>query len=83
MENNFFILDIHLHGYTVACLGQSSTDTIIGRAKRAPHWGVQSRFQVIYICRSVGRYVCRVPKCVGGITCAHAKKSFLAVKTDL
>ena len=27
---------------------------IIGRAKRAPHWGVQSRFRVIYICR----YVC-------------------------
>ena len=23
---------------------------IIGRAKRAPHWGVQSRFRVIYIC---------------------------------
>ena len=22
---------------------------IIGRAKRAPHWGVQSRFRVIYI----------------------------------
>ena len=30
--------------------------------------GVQSRFRVIYICRSVGRYVCRVQKCVGGIT---------------
>ena len=24
---------------------------IIGRAKRAPHWGVQSRFRVV--CRSV------------------------------
>ena len=23
---------------------------IIGRAKQAPHWGVQSRFRVIYIC---------------------------------
>ena len=23
---------------------------VIGRAKRAPHWGVQSRFRVIYIC---------------------------------
>ena len=31
---------------------------IIGRAKRAPHWGVQSRFRVIYICMSVGMYVC-------------------------
>ena len=24
-------------------------ETFIGRAKRAPHWGVQSRFRVIYI----------------------------------
>ena len=31
---------------------------IFGRAKRAPHWGVQSRFCVIYICMSVCRYVC-------------------------
>ena len=31
---------------------------LIGRAKRAPHWGVQSRFRVIYICC---RYVvCRM-----------------------
>ena len=29
---------------------------IIGRAKRAPHWGVQSRFRVV--CRSVCMYVC-------------------------
>ena len=27
---------------------------VVGRAKRAPHWGVQSRFRVIY----VGIYVC-------------------------
>ena len=27
---------------------------LVGRAKRAPHWGVQSRFRVIY----VGMYVC-------------------------
>ena len=26
---------------------------VIGRAKRAPHWGVQSRFRVIYIYMSV------------------------------
>ena len=31
---------------------------IIGRAKRAPHWDVQSRFRVIYICMSVCQYVC-------------------------
>ena len=43
---------------------------IIGRAKRAPHWGVQSRFRVIYIymlsvcCMSV---VCQI-NCLGGIT---------------
>ena len=28
---------------------------IIGRAKRAPHWDVQSRFRVICICYSTGR----------------------------
>ena len=35
---------------------------LVGRAKRAPHWGVQSRFRVIYICcRYVGMsYVCRM-----------------------
>ena len=27
----------------------SITRVLIGRAKRAPHWGVQSRFRVIYI----------------------------------
>ena len=31
---------------------------LVGRAKRAPHWGVQSRFRVIYV---VGMsYVCRM-----------------------
>ena len=34
---------------------------VIGRAKRAPHWGVQSRFRVIYIIYVVGMsYVCRM-----------------------
>ena len=35
--------------------------------------------------RSVGRYVCRGPKCVGGITWAkraHAQSQFWAVKSD-
>ena len=31
---------------------------LVGREKRAPHWGVQSRFRVIYICMSVGMCVC-------------------------
>ena len=31
--------------------------SIIGRAKRAPHWGVQSRFRVIYICCRFVSYV--------------------------
>ena len=30
---------------------------VIGRAKRAPHWGVQSRFRVIYIYMYICRYV--------------------------
>ena len=32
---------------------------LIGRAKRAPHWGVQSRFRVIYVCMYVYMYICR------------------------
>ena len=31
---------------------------IIGRAERAPHWGVQSRFRVIYVGMYVCMYVC-------------------------
>ena len=37
----------------------------------------------ICVSQSVSRYVCCVPKCVGGITCAHAQSQFWAVKTDL
>ena len=52
--------------------------SLIGRAKRAPHWGVKSIFRVIYMCR----FVCLgMPKCVGGITWpknTHAQ--FWAVK---
>ena len=47
---------------------------LVGRAKRAPHWGVQSRFRVIYVCMSVC-LVCQI-NCVGGITWtkhAHAQ----------
>ena len=33
----------------------SSSLNIIRRAKRAPHWGVQSRFRVIYIYMCVCR----------------------------
>ena len=32
---------------------------IIGRAKRAPHWGVQSRFRMIYVV-GMSEYVCRM-----------------------
>ena len=39
---------------------------LVGREKRAPHCGVQSRFRVIYICMSVC-LVCQI-NCVGGIT---------------
>ena len=31
----------------------------IGRAKQAPHWGVQSRFRVIYVV-GMSEYVCRM-----------------------
>ena len=40
---------------------------VIGRAKRAPHWGVQSRFRVIYIYNVHVSVVCQI-NCVGGIT---------------
>ena len=52
---------------------------VIGRAKRAPHRGVQTRFRMIYM------YVCRGPKSVGGITWAkraHAQSQYWAVKSD-
>ena len=55
--------------------------SIIGRAKRAPHWGVQSRFRVV--CRSVCMSVVCQINCVGGITCgprACSKSFFGAVK---
>ena len=40
---------------------------LIGRAMRAPHWGVQSRFRVIYIYVYVHvSVVCQI-NCVGGI----------------
>ena len=32
---------------------------IIGRAKRAPHWGVQSRFRMKYVV-GMSEYVCRM-----------------------
>ena len=44
---------------------RSLKHTIIGRAKRAPHWGVQSRFHVIsrniyiYVV-GMSEYVCRM-----------------------
>ena len=56
---------------------------LIGRAKRAPHWGVQSRFRVIYIYRGMS-VVCQI-NCVGGITwpTRMLKVILCAVKTDL
>ena len=59
----------------------NSIHVFVGRAKRAPHWGIQSRFRVIYIyiymlsvcCMSV---VCQI-NCVGGITWpTHTLKVF-------
>ena len=44
--------EVCLHGFADA--SEKAFGAVIGRAKRAPHWGVQSRFRVIY----VGMYVC-------------------------
>ena len=30
-------------------VGKLTTEFLLGRAKRIPHWGVQSRFRVIYV----------------------------------
>ena len=51
---------------------------IIGRVKQAPHWGVQSRFRVIYIIYvSVGWYVCRVQMCRRNyVAHVHAQSHF-------
>ena len=59
----FFISQTFYHTYKIISryeLARPIMGTIflVGRAKRAPHWGVQSRFRVIYICMSVGMYVC-------------------------
>ena len=58
---------IMLH-YITLCYITIPLCYIIGRAKRAPHWGVQSRFRVIYIYIYVHvSVVCQI-NCVGGIT---------------
>ena len=46
-----FVYNFYLHLFIVffVCLLM-----LIGRAKRAPHWGVQSRIRVIYVCIYVG-----------------------------
>ena len=45
------------------------------------HTGVFNRDLGMSVCMSVD--VCRVLKCVGGITYAHAQSLFWAIKTDL
>ena len=56
LYNNVISLGVHVCVYiyiysNVISLGVHVCVYIfIGRAKRAPHWGVQSRFRVIYIC---------------------------------
>ena len=62
---------VHPNQITIGCLKVG----IVGRAKRAPHWGVQSRFRVIYIYVGLYVYVCQI-NCVGEITWtkhAHAQ----------
>ena len=52
---SIFFLKTKRNDLTRSVMGTISL--VIGRAKRAPHWGVQSRFRVIYIyicCRYVG-----------------------------
>ena len=55
---------------------------LVGRAKRALHWGVQSRFRVIYICRYVVclSYVKLLPRRNYVRPTRKLKVFFLAVK---
>ena len=82
------------HSYLGDCVILVCLFHLIGRAKRAPHWGVQSRFRDIYryICMSVGLSTIvygkpiqknGMPKCVGGNTWskhAYAKVIFVILK---
>ena len=43
---------------------RAQASSVIGQAKRAPHWGVQSRCRVIYIV-GMSYVVCQI-YCVGG-----------------
>ena len=78
----------HAQSHTINELPYLVMGTLFGRAKRAPHWTIQSRFRdiyYIYVCRFVNgkpiqKYVCQ--ECVGGITWpknAHAQSQFGAV----
>ena len=54
----FIILVGGIGGQGGIKIASAKNNQLIGRAKRAPHWGVQSRFRVIYV---VGMsYVCRM-----------------------
>ena len=45
-----FFLSIGSYSSEVRSFGTLITSTkVFGRAKRAPHWGVQSKFRVIYV----------------------------------
>ena len=57
---------------------------LVGRAKRAPHWGVQSRFRVIYIVGML--YVCRMSNLLrrrNYVAHAHAQSLLGAVMTPV
>ena len=66
---------------TLGCSIEISRDIyiFIGRAKRAPHWGVQSRFRVIYICIYI--YICVSVVCQ--ITWNHVNQTRACSKSVL
>ena len=80
MEVDAAIIGELLSEETTASELERLSINIIGRAKRAPHWGVQSRFRVIYIYIYMLSVclVCQI-NCVGGVTWtkhAHAQSLF-------
>ena len=55
VERVRYVINNLLHLVIVKYIAYFTLLRVIGRMKRAPHWGVLSRYLVIYICYSTGR----------------------------
>ena len=59
--HKFIVENLNIKHNEMLCMvaRQPEIMLVIGRAKRAPHWGVQSRFRVIYVYIYIYMYICR------------------------